>query len=139
MEVIAAMSTDPTPSYVVQLQSRFDFDATVERITQALTSRGMTIFADIDQAAAAEQADTALRPTRLILFGNPKGGTPIMVAHPHAALELPLKVVVWQEGTAPVCVDYLEPGALLGASYGVDPALTGGFQQVTQLLTHAIE
>ena len=133
------MTTHSTPSYVVQLESSFDFGTTVERITQALASRGITIFAEIDQAAAAEKAGVSLRPTRLILFGNPKGGTPIMAAHPHAALELPLKVVIWQEGAKPVCVDYLDPGTVLNERYGVDPALTSGFKQITQLLAHAIE
>ncbi|CAG4885549.1 DUF302 domain-containing protein [Paraburkholderia saeva] len=127
------------PPAVVTLQSRFDFDRTVALVTEALTSRGMTIFADIDQAAAAAKSGTTLRPTRLILFGNPKGGTPVMQANPHAALELPLKIVIWQDAQEPVCVDYLDPGALLGDGYGIDPSLTGGFRQVAQLLAQTFQ
>jgi uncharacterized protein (DUF302 family) len=127
------------PPAVVTLQSRFDFEHTVDLVTAALTSRGMTIFADIDQAAAAMKAGTTLRPTRLILFGNPKGGTPVMQANPHAALELPLKLVIWQDAQEPVCVDYLDPAALLGDGYGIDTSLTGGFRQVAQLLTQTLQ
>jgi len=79
------MSIARTPPYVVTLQSAFDFEPTVERITQALEARGHDDFLPTStQSAAASRADTTLRPTRLILFGNPKGGTPIMEANPHA-------------------------------------------------------
>ena len=128
-----------TPSAVITMHSGFDFEATITRVKQTLTSRGMTIFADIDQAAAAVSASTTLRPTRLLLFGNPKGGTPIMEANPHAALELPLKLVVWQAPDGPVLVDYLEPVAMLVEHYGIDPALTGVFAQVPSLLAQAID
>jgi uncharacterized protein (DUF302 family) len=121
------------------MHSGFDFEATLARLKQALTARGMTVFADIDQAAAAVSASTTLRPTRLLLFGNPKGGTPVMEANPHAALELPLKLVVWQAPEGPVQVDYLEPTAMLVEHYGIDPAVTGGFAQVPSLLAQAID
>jgi uncharacterized protein (DUF302 family) len=138
--VIAAMTAAVrTPSAVITLHSGFDFETTLTRIKQALTSRGMTIFADIDQAAAAAAASTTLRPTRLILFGNPKGGTPVMEANPHAALELPLKLVVWQAPHGPVQVDYLEPAAMLVEHYGIDPGLTGVFAQVPSVLAQAID
>jgi uncharacterized protein (DUF302 family) len=121
------------------MHSGFDFEATITRVKQTLTSRGMTIFADIDQAAAAATVSITLRPTRLLLFGNPKGGTPVMEANPHAALELPLKLVVWQAPDGPVLVDYLEPVAMLVEHYGIDPALTGAFAQVPSLLAQAID
>jgi uncharacterized protein (DUF302 family) len=128
-----------TPSAVIAMHSGFDFPTTHTRLVQALTSRGMTIFADIDQAAAAVSASTTLRPTRLLLFGNPKGGTPVMEANPHAALELPLKLVIWQAPNGAVQVDYLDPSAMLVEHYGIDPALTGGFAQVPSLLAQAID
>lgn len=133
------MSTAEAPSFVVTLQSRFDVESTAARIRETLTSHGMTIFADIDQAAAAVAAGTTLRATRLILFGNPKGGTPVMAANPHAALELPLKAVIWEDEPGSVCVDYLDPTSVLTERYGVDAALTGGFQQVGKLLARALE
>ena len=68
----------PRPARTQSLPSRHDFATTVARLKDALASRGLTLFADIDQSAAADQAGTSLRPTRLFLFGNPKGGTPAM-------------------------------------------------------------
>jgi len=125
------------PQYVVRFESRFDFDTTLIRVTQQLTSRGMVIFADIDQARFAAKVGDHLRPTRLILFGNPKAGTPIMAANPHAALELPLKVLVWQDDRGAVNVDYLNPAALLTERYGIEAALTGAFAALPDLFRQA--
>ncbi len=78
--------------------SRYPYSETIERLSKAITDAGNTIFATIDQAAAANRAGLSLRPTALIIFGNPKGGTPLMDAFPLVALELPLKLLVWKEG-----------------------------------------
>jgi uncharacterized protein (DUF302 family) len=78
--------------------SRYPYSETIERLSKAITDAGNTIFATIDQAAAAKSAGLSLRPTALIMFGNPKGGTPLMDAFPLVALELPLKLLVWKEG-----------------------------------------
>lgn len=126
-----------SPGYVLKLRSRYDFDLTINRITQALTARGITIFADIDQAKAAARAGTTLRPTPLILFGNPKVGTPIMAANPHAALELPLKALVWQDEQGCVNVDYLDPSALLTQEYGTEKSLMGPFRPLLHLFEQA--
>jgi len=128
----------PSPQYVVKLESRYPFDATVIRVTEALTSRAMIIFADIDQARFAARVGENLRPTRLILFGNPKAGTPIMAANPHAALELPLKLVIWQDNRRGVNVDFLDPTALLGERYGIQTSMTGAFQPLVDLLTKTV-
>lgn len=128
----------PSPEYVAKLESRYAFDATVIRVTDALTSRGMIIFADIDQAKFAAKAGAKLRPTRLILFGSPKAGTPIMAANPYAALELPLKVVIWQDNRGIINVDFLDPTALLGERYGIDASLTSAFKPLVGLLTQTI-
>ncbi|MGC2633933.1 MAG: DUF302 domain-containing protein [Candidatus Cybelea sp.] len=78
--------------------SRYPYSETIERLSKAITDARNTIFATIDQAAAANRAGLSLRPTALIIFGNPKGGTPLMDAFPLVALELPLKLLVWKEG-----------------------------------------
>lgn len=78
-------------------RSRFGYQETLAKLHAAITGAGNTVFATIDQAAAAEGVGLTLRPTTLIVFGNPKGGTPLMQAHPLAALELPLKLLVWEE------------------------------------------
>jgi len=131
-------ASTPSPEYVVKMQSRLGFDATVIRVTEALTSRGMIIFADIDQARFAAKVGASLRPTRLILFGSPKAGTPIMAANPYAALELPLKVAIWQDNRGVINVDFLDPSALLGERYGIDASLTGAFKTLAGLFTQAI-
>lgn len=78
-------------------RSRYSYLETLAKLKQTMTDGGNTIFAFIDQAAAAASVGLSLRPTTLIVFGNPKGGTPLMDAFPLVALELPLKLLVWDE------------------------------------------
>lgn len=77
--------------------SRYSFLDTTARLLRAIADAGNTVFATIDQSAAAESAGLTLRPTTLIVFGNPKGGTVLMDAFPLAALDLPLKLLVWKD------------------------------------------
>jgi uncharacterized protein (DUF302 family) len=97
--------------------SRYSYSETIGRLSKAITDDGNTIFATIDQAAAAKTAGLSLRPTALIVFGNPKGGTPLMEAFPLVALELPLKLLVWEEGDG-VSVAYVAMSEI-AARYGV--------------------
>jgi uncharacterized protein (DUF302 family) len=98
-------------------RSRYPYSDTVARLSGAITTGGNAIFATIDQAAAARSVGAALRPTTLLIFGNPKGGTPLMDAFPLVALELPLKLLVWeQDGTANVA--YV-PVSEIAARYAV--------------------
>jgi uncharacterized protein (DUF302 family) len=84
---------------------------TVSRLTGILSVKGLKVFAVIDQSAEARQAGLQLRETTLVLFGNPAAGTPVMAAAPLAALDLPLKVVIWaDEGQTKV--SYVSPAAL---------------------------
>jgi uncharacterized protein (DUF302 family) len=78
-------------------RSRHSYPETLEILKKAIADAGNTTFAVIDQSAAAAGVGLTLRPTTLILFGNPKGGTPLMEAFPLVALELPLKLLVWEE------------------------------------------
>ncbi len=78
-------------------RSRYSYSDTIAKLTKAMTDGGATIFATIDQSAAATGVGLTLRPTTLIVFGNLKGGTPLMEAFPLVALELPLKLLEWQE------------------------------------------
>jgi uncharacterized protein (DUF302 family) len=84
---------------------------TVSRLTELVAAKGMKVFAAIDQAAEARQVGLELRPTTLVLFGSPAAGTPVMVAAPLAALDLPLTVLVWQDG-GQTKVSYVAPAAL---------------------------
>lgn len=97
--------------------SRFSYPETVATLYKAIASAGNTIFATIDQAAAAAGIGLTLRPTTLIVFGNPKGGTGLMATFPLVALELPLKLLIWEEDGA-VKVAYV-PMSAIAERYGV--------------------
>src|SRR6202021_4296129 len=94
---------------------------TVSRLTGILSAKGLKVFAVIDQAAEARQAGLELRETVLVVFGNPAAGTPVMDAAPLAALDLPLKVLVWADG-GQTKVTYTAPEAL-AARYGLSAEL----------------
>lgn len=79
------------------VESGRSYSDTLDVLRRAITSGGNTLFAEIDQTAAAAAVGLTLRPTTLLVFGNPKGGTPLMDAFPAFALELPLKMLVWEE------------------------------------------
>jgi uncharacterized protein (DUF302 family) len=81
----------------MEFLSSHSAEPTADRLESFLSAKGMKIFARIDQAAEAAAVGLKLRPTILILFGNPKGGTPLMEQFPNLALDLPLKVLVWEE------------------------------------------
>jgi uncharacterized protein (DUF302 family) len=102
----------------VTKSSRHPFSDTVAMLSDAIVAAGNTLFATIDQAAAARDAGLSLRPTTLLVFGNPKGGTPLMQAAPLFALELPLKLLVWQDDGG-VHVAYT-PMSEIAARYGID-------------------
>lgn len=84
--------------------SRYPYAETISRLTKTILDAGNRIFATIDQSAAASSVGLSLRPTTLIVFGNPRGGTALMAAFPLFALELPLKLVVWEEQDSSVKV-----------------------------------
>ncbi len=84
---------------------------TVARLTGLITAKGMRLFAVIDQAAEARQVGLALRETTLVMFGSPAAGTPVMAASPLAALDLPLKVLIWADGDQ-TKVSYYAPATL---------------------------
>ena len=94
---------------------------TVTRLTGLLEAKGLKVFAVIDQASEARQAGQDLRETTLVIFGNPAAGTPEMDAAPLAALDLPLKVLIWADGDA-TQVSYYAP-ATLAARHGLGPDL----------------
>ena len=101
---------------VVTKLSRESVAATVAELTSMITAKGMRLFAVIDQAAEARQAGLTLRETVLVIFGSPQAGTPVMAASPLAALDLPLKVLIWaDEGQTKV--SYYAPAALAASHH----------------------
>jgi uncharacterized protein (DUF302 family) len=93
-------------------QSPFGAKEKMDRLEAALKAGGAAIFARIDHAAGAASAGMELRPTEVIVFGNPKGGTPLMQAEQTIGIDLPLKALVWQDAAGVVWLSYNEPGWL---------------------------
>ena len=102
----------PEADVVSKLSPR-SVTATVERLTSLIAARDMTLFAVIDQQAAAATAGLELRATTLVIFGSPAAGTPVMAAAPLAALDLPLKVLIWDD-SGRTTVSYDDPAAVAG-------------------------
>lgn len=94
---------------VISVPSPYSVEETVNNLTRGLVGAGMTIFARIDQEAAAQSAGVTMRPMVLVLFGNPKAGTPLMEAYPTLAIDLPLKALVWEDPRGRVWVGTNSP------------------------------
>jgi len=101
----------PDEAGIVTKLSPRSVPETVTRLTDMLAAKGITVFAVIDQTAAARAVGLELRATTLVIFGNPAGGTPVMAAVPLAAIDLPLKVLVWDDA-GQAKVSYYAPATL---------------------------
>jgi len=91
---------------VVRVRSQHDVDATVAKIEAMLVAKGVTVFALVDHSGEAAKVGLSMRPTKLVIFGSPKAGTPLMVAAPSVAIDLPLKLLVWEDGQGEVWIGY---------------------------------
>jgi uncharacterized protein (DUF302 family) len=91
------------------IASRFGPKDTMDRLEAEIRGKGMTVFARIDHARGAAEAGLELRPTELIIFGNARGGTPLMEASQTAGIDLPLKALVWQDAAGTTWLSYNEP------------------------------
>jgi len=106
-------SNGPAPVPGVRtLASPLSAHETVERLKEVIAERGLKLFALIDHSGGAREAGLAMNESKLLIFGHPRGGTPLMVAAPLAALDLPLKALVWADEAGAVWVSYYETGEL---------------------------
>ena len=94
---------------MVYICSPYSATETLKRVESALHEQGLTIFCIVDHSGEAEKVGLKLRPTQLILFGSPKGGTPVMVASPTIAIDLPLKALIWEDAGGKVWVSHNSP------------------------------
>lgn len=99
-------------SGLVDIPSNHSVGATVEKLKGILQAKGISLFALVDHSGEAEKAGLKMRPTKLLIFGNPKAGTPLMLAAPRSAIDLPLKILVWEDAQGKVWVTYNSPGYL---------------------------
>ena len=93
-------------SGLVTKPSKYPVSEAAERLGNSLKAAGMMIFVDIDHAAAAEKTGLQMPPARVVIFGNPKGGTPMMVKAPSLAIDLPMKILLWQDAAGKAWVSY---------------------------------
>lgn len=125
------MNSARSPGELITKTSPLSVGATVSRLTELIDARGMKVFAIIDQAAEAHDVGLELRPTVLVLFGNPAAGTAVMEAAPEVAIDLPLKILIWGDGAA-TRVTYLSPQAL-AARHGLGPDMATNLAGIVPL------
>ena len=127
----------PVIEGIVTRESPFAVEETLERLQATLQAHNLTIFAHIDHTAAAKQAGLTMQPAHVLIFGSPKAGTPLMIASPLLALDLPLKVLVWQSQDGQVWVSSTS-AAYLQARYAVPQSLVGNIAGADGLVEHAL-
>lgn len=91
---------------IIDKPSNHSVDETVARLKAILEAKGVTLFALVDHSGEAEKAGMKMRPTKLFIFGSPKAGTPLMLAAPTSAIDLPLKILIWEDGEGKVWISY---------------------------------
>jgi len=91
---------------IIDKPASHSVNETVEKLKGMLRDKGITLFALIDHSGEAEKAGIKMRPTKLLIFGSPKAGTPLMLAAPSSAIDLPLKILIWEDARGKVWVSY---------------------------------
>jgi uncharacterized protein (DUF302 family) len=123
---------------LVAVASRYPEPETMQRLLAALAKRDLTVFARIDHAANAAAVGMPLRPTEVVLFGNPKGGTALMQDRQPAGIDLPLKALVWQDAEGKVWLGYNAPD-WIAARAGLGAASAGAVGAMTKALAGIAE
>ena len=116
--LVAATSTAFAAEGLISLKSPLPAKETMNRFEETAKQRGLTIFARVDHAAGAAKVGKTLRPTEVLVFGNPMGGTPLMECAQSAGIDLPLKALVWEDAQGQVWLGYNDP-AYLARRHGV--------------------
>jgi uncharacterized protein (DUF302 family) len=125
-----------TTKGLVELESRHSVDDTVTRLLDALQEQAVKVFAVIDHSAEAEKVGLKMPPTKLVIFGSPKAGTPLMLAAPTIAIDLPLKILVREHSDAKVWVSYNEP-AYLRERHGLPASMLASLEAAKTFAAHA--
>jgi uncharacterized protein (DUF302 family) len=124
-------------SDIIEVPSTSNFAQTLERLVKAIEGAGLIIFARIDHAAGARDAGLSMPPAIVLIYGHPKGGTPIMIAAPQAALDLPLRVLVREDAGGRVYVSFHPIGPML-RQLNVSEALANKLEPAQRLLIEGI-
>ena len=128
----------PTNNGIIDNASNHTVEQTVDRLKNILQAKGVTLFALVDHSGEAEKAGLKMPPTKLLIFGSPKAGTPLMLASPSIAIDLPLKILVWEDTHGKVWVSYNSP-AYLQQRHNLPPELLQNIVVVETLAAKAAE
>jgi uncharacterized protein (DUF302 family) len=123
---------------IVTLSCLRSFEETIRKLEEILETKGVKLFAVIDHSGEAERAGLAMPPTKVLIFGNPKAGTPLMLASPDAAIDLPLKILIRQDTEGKVWLSYNAP-AWLGARHHLPSELLQNIASIEPLARAATE
>jgi uncharacterized protein (DUF302 family) len=126
-----------TAEGIVSLPSPYSVPVTLDRLETILQQKNVKVFARVDHSGEAEKAGLHMPPTQLLIFGNPKGGTPLMLAAPLSAIDLPLKALAWQDGDGKVWVSYNDP-SYLKARYSLSDDLLPPIVAAVGLIKQAV-
>jgi uncharacterized protein (DUF302 family) len=127
-----------TKNGLVQVASRYSVEETVQKLQAAFVGKGMQLFAIIDHSGEAEKVGLKMPPTKVLIFGSPKGGTPLMVAAPSLAIDLPLKALVAEDAVGKVSVTYNSP-EYLQERHGVPADLIKNLAGAGALIEKTVE
>jgi len=123
---------------IINIPTNHSVDQAVEKLKGVLQAKGVNLFALVDHSGEAEKVGMKMRPTKLLIFGSPKGGTPVMQAAPGIAIDLPLKILIWEDSQGKVWVSYNSP-AYLKEQHGVPLELLQNIAVVETLAAKAAE
>jgi uncharacterized protein (DUF302 family) len=127
-----------TNNGILRKRSNYSVDETLERLRSTLQAKGVTIFAIVDHSGEAEKVGLKMPPTKLVIFGSPKAGTPLMLAAPSIAIDLPLKILIWKDAQGKVWVSY-NASAYLKERHGIPQDLLQNVAVVETLAATAAE
>jgi uncharacterized protein (DUF302 family) len=123
---------------LVQVASAHSVDETVKRLQSVLAQKGLQVFALVDHSGEAEKVGMKMRPTKVLIFGSPKAGTPVMLAAPSVAIDFPLKALISQDANGKVSVSYNSP-EYLQQRHGIPDDLVKNIAGVGALVAKAVE
>lgn len=123
---------------MVHLRSPYSVPETLKRLESLLQAKNLMVFARVDHSGEAEKAGLTMRPTQLIIFGSPKAGTPLMVASPTLAIDLPLKALVWEDADNQVWLSYNSPD-YLKQRHGIPDDLVNNIAGAGAVLEKAVQ
>jgi uncharacterized protein (DUF302 family) len=128
--------SEGTTNGIISIESRHGVDDTLDKLKGVLNSQGVKIFALVDHSGEAEHAGLQMRNTKLLIFGNPKAGTPLMLASPTAALDLPLKILIWEDAGSKVWLTYNSVEYIM-QRHNLPPELTANIAVIDALVRKA--